>query len=151
MSVSEPDRIREHLDALQKEVSELMDSADRAGQENSGQVKARAAQVKADVAARRKSASEKAGQAAAGRTQSQWESIKADAAAKLRDLQDRIDRKQDKLDVKVAEHQANTTEDNAVAALDFAWWAVEEAEMAVLDAIDARAWADEQAAGSRTN
>ena len=151
MSVRESDRIREHLDALQKEVTELKDSADQASRESSEQVRARLGQVKADITAHRESVNEKANQADAGSTQSQWQSIKANAAARIRDLQERINRKHDKLDVKVAKYEANTAEDNAVHALDFAWWAVEEAEMAVLDAIDARAWADEQAAGSRTN
>ena len=60
---------------------------------------------------------------------------------------DRIDRKRDKLDAKAAEHDA---EENAVDSLDFAEWAAEQAEVAVLDAIGARAWADERAAASRT-
>lgn len=33
-------------------------------------------------------------------------------------------------------------------APDVAWWAVEQAELSILDAIDARAWADERAAAS---
>jgi hypothetical protein len=74
--------------------------------------------------------------------------VKADAQAKMRDLQDRIGRKRDELDVKAAEQDA---EDDAIDALDFAEWAAEQAEVAVLDAINARAWADERAAASRTS
>jgi hypothetical protein len=77
--------------------------------------------------------------------------MKADVSAKMRDLQGRIDRKRDELDVKRAEQDAEVAEDNAVDALDFAWWAVKQAELAVLDSIDARAWADERAAASRTS
>jgi DNA repair exonuclease SbcCD ATPase subunit len=147
MSVRESDALREHVDTLQKQVTHLKDAAERARKENSEQVKARIQQAKADMAAHHESAGEKAGQAAEG-AQSQWQSMRADAQAKMRDLQDRIGRKRNELDVKTAEHDA---EANAVDALDFAWWAAEEAEVAVLDAIDARAWADERAAASRTS
>jgi peptidoglycan hydrolase CwlO-like protein len=137
----------EHVEALQQQVTEVKEAADRAREETSEQVRARIEHVKADLAAHRERAGEKAGQAA-GRPQSQWQSVKADAQAKMRDLQDRIGRKRDELDVKAAEQDA---EDDAIDALDFAEWAAEQAEVAVLDAINARAWADERAAASRTS
>jgi hypothetical protein len=40
----------------------------------------------------------------------------------MRDLQDRIDRKRGELGVKAAEHDAEAAEEDAVDALDFAWW-----------------------------
>jgi hypothetical protein len=92
---------------------------------------------------------QKTGQAA-GRAQSQWQSMKADAAAKTRDLQGRIGRKRDELDAKMAEDDADAAEDDAVDALDYAQWAAAQAEVAVLDAIDARTWADERAAAPGT-
>ena len=67
----------------------------------------------------------------------------------MRDLQDRIDRTRDELDVKTAEHDAEDAEDNAADALDFAGWAAGQTELTILEAIDARAWADERAAASR--
>src|SRR6266571_2854172 len=39
-------------------------------------------------------------------------------------------------------------EDDAADALDYAAWAIDQAEAAVLDAADARAWADARAAAS---
>ena len=45
------------------------------------------------------------------------------------------------MDVKKAEHHAEHAETDAEDALDFAWWAVGEAQLSVLDALDARAWA----------
>ena len=50
--------------------------------------------------------------------------------------------------MKAAEDDAEWAEDNAAAALDYAAWAVDQAEVAVLDAADARARADAQAAAS---
>ena len=98
----------------------------------------------------RKPARDKAGQAG-GRAHGQWRSMKADAAAKMQGLQDRMDRKSDELDAKMAEDDAEGTEEDALDALGYARWAVEQAELAVLDAIDARAWAGERAAASRTS
>jgi hypothetical protein len=50
--------------------------------------------------------------------------------------------------VKAAERDAERAEDNAADALDYAGWAIDQAELAVLDAADARAWANARAAAS---
>jgi hypothetical protein len=50
----------------------------------------------------------------------------------------------------MAEDDADAAEDDAVDALDYAQWAAAQAEVAVLDAIDARTWADERAAAPGT-
>jgi hypothetical protein len=108
MSVGESDQLREYVDALQKQVTHLKNAADQAREETGAQVRARIEQAKADVAAQQEPAREKAGQAA-GRGQSQWQSMKADAAAKMQDLQDRIGRKHDELDVKMTPGPPGTT------------------------------------------
>lgn len=69
-----------------------------------------------------------------------------DLAAKMRDLHDRSKRGEVKSDV--ADDDAMYAEDAAVDALDYASWTVWQAELAVLDAIDARARADDRAAAS---
>jgi hypothetical protein len=51
MSVGESDRLREYVDALQKQVTDLKDAADQAREETSAQVRARIEQAKADAAA----------------------------------------------------------------------------------------------------
>ena len=81
-------------------------------------------------------------------TQGQWKSLKADAAAKIQDMHDRVDRKRDEHDVKKAERDAQDAEEDAADALDYATWVIDQAQVAVLYAIDARTWADEQAAAS---
>ena len=150
MSAREPDRVREYVDNLQKQVTDLKRVMDLARRETSEEVRTRIQQVQADMAAQA-SASESAGQAA-DRAQNPWQSIKANAAAGARDLHDRIDRKHHQLlDVKSAEQDAEGAEEHALDALGFARWAVEQAEGAVLDAVDNRAWADERAAASHTS
>jgi transcriptional regulator len=135
------------VDTLQKRAADLKSSFEQARHETNEQVKARIDQAKADISARDSAAKEKAEQAA-GRTQTQWKSMQADAAAKMQDLQDRIARKRDEHDVKVAEEDAEATEDDAADALDYAAWAIDQAKLAVLDAVDARTWADARAAAS---
>jgi hypothetical protein len=127
--------------------ADLKSSFDQARQETNEQVKARVDQTRADIAAHDSAAKEKAGQAA-GRAQSQWKSMQADAAAKRQDLQDRMARKRDQHDVKVAEEEAEAAEEDAADALDYATWVVDQAKLAVLDAVDARTWADARAAAS---
>ena len=139
--------ISDQIDALQKRAADLKSSFDKSRQETNEQVKARLSHAKADIDARQSAAKEKAGQAA-DRTQSQWKSMKADAAAKRQAMQDRVDRKRDEHDVKKAERDAEAAEEDAADALDYATWAVDQAQLAVLDAIDARTWADERAAAS---
>jgi hypothetical protein len=46
----------------------------------------------------------------------------------------------------MAADDASWAEDDAAAALDYAAWTVDNARLAVLDAIDARAYADELSA-----
>jgi hypothetical protein len=84
----------------------------------------------------------------ADQAQTQWQSFKADTSAKMAEMQGRIERKREERDVKAAEDDAEWAEDSAADALDYAAWAVDQAEVAVLDAADARAWADTRAAAS---
>jgi chromosome segregation ATPase len=148
MSVREPEAVREHIDSLQHQVNELKESVEQARRETSQQVTARVEQVKAALSRQAESASDDAGQAA-GQTQNQWQAMKADLAAKMRDLHDRIERKKGEVKADVADDDAMVAEGAAVDALDYASWTVWQAELTVLDAIDARARADERAASSR--
>ncbi len=139
--------VSEQVDALQKRIADLKSSADQAQHETNEQIKARIGQAKADIAARQNAVKAKA-ELAADQAEGQWKSMKADAAAKTQDLRDRIGRKRDEHDVKKAEREAETAEEDATDALDYASWAVDQAGLAVLDAIDARMWADARAAAS---
>ena len=52
----------------------------------------------------------------------------------------------DQVDSDFASSDADMAEADAYAAIDYADWAVENARVAILDAIDARVYADEKAA-----
>ena len=139
--------ISDQIDALQKRAEDLKSSFDKSRRETNEQVKARLTHAKADIDARQSAAKEKA-ELAADRAQSQWKSMKADADAKVQAMHDRVDRKRDEHDVKKAEREAEAAEEDAGDALDYAAWAVDQAQLAVLNAIDARTWADERASAS---
>jgi hypothetical protein len=139
--------ISDQIDALQKRAADLKNSFDKSRQETNEQVKARLGHAKADIAVRQSAVKEKAEQTT-DRTRSQWQSMKADADAKVQAMHDGVDRKRDEHDVKKAAKDAEAAEEEAADALDYAAWAVDQAQLAVLDAIDARTWADERAAAS---
>jgi hypothetical protein len=137
--------ISEQVDALQQKTAALKSSADQALHETDAQIKARINQTKANIAASQDVVKAKASQAT-DKAQSQWQALIADAAVKRQGLRDRIDHQRDTRDIKKAEQQAEDAEDDAADALDYALWVVDQAQLAVLDAIDARAWADARAA-----
>ena len=141
--------LSEQIDALQAKVADLKHSLDASRHETNEQIKARAASARAKAKAK---AAEKTVHGKAGETadhaHTQWQSFKADASAKMAELQGRINRKREERDVQAAEDDAEQAEDNAADALDYAAWAVDQADVAVLDAADARAWADARAAAS---
>jgi hypothetical protein len=139
--------LSEQIDALQAKVSDLKSSLDASRHETNEQIKARVASAEAKAKAAEETVHGSAGQAA-DHAHTQWQSFKADASAKMQELQGRIDRKREEHDVKEAEEDAEWAEDNASDALDYAAWAVDQAEVAVLDAAQARAWADARAAAS---
>jgi hypothetical protein len=58
------------------------------------------------------------------------------------DVRAKIDKRTQQLDAKGAARDADWAEADAADALDFAEWAVDNAQLAMLDAIDARVYAD---------
>jgi hypothetical protein len=141
--------LSEQVDDLQKQATELRDSFDQATHETSAQVQARIDQAKAKMAGRHSAAPDQAGPAA-GHAQSQWQAMKADTAAKMRDVRNRVATQRDKQDAKTAQHDAEAAEQDAAFALDYASWVIDQAQLAVLDAVDARSWADASAAALAT-
>ncbi len=139
--------LSEQVDALQAKVADLKSALDASQHETNEQIKARVATAKAKADAARETVHGKVDQAA-DQTHTQWQSFKADTSAKMQALQEQMERKRDERDVKAAERDAEQAEDNAADALDYAAWAVDQAEVAILDAADARAWADARAAAS---
>jgi hypothetical protein len=137
------------LDNLQQRAADAKTAAQAAVSESREQLRQRIDQAKVDADLAAKDARQQVGEAAAS-ARSKWAQMKADAAARMDDFDAKMDRRADQLDAKVAASQADGAEADAADAIDFAAWTVDNARLAVLDAIDARVYADElaQQAGS---
>jgi hypothetical protein len=132
------------LDELQQRAAEAKAAAQAAASESRDQLRQRIDQAKVDVDLAAKDARQDA-QAATDKARSRWAEMKADAAAKLDDFDAKMDRRADQHDAKLAARQADGAEADAADAIEFAAWTVDHARLAVLDAIDARADADDLA------
>jgi hypothetical protein len=137
------------LDTLEKHAAQAKASAKAARTESREQLKKRVDQAQADITKAVKDTKQKAGQDAAA-AKSKWAQMRADAAAKMDDVKMKIDKRADQMDAKAAANEADFAESGATDAISYAEWAVDNARLAVLDAIDARVYADQlaQKAGS---
>jgi hypothetical protein len=132
------------LDDLQQHAADAKAAAQAAVSESREQLRQRIDQARVDADLAAKDARQQVGEAAAS-ARSTWAQMKADAAAKLDDFEAKVDRRADQHDAKVAARQADGAEADAADAIEFAAWTVDHARLAVLDAIDARVYADELA------
>jgi hypothetical protein len=136
------------LGELKNHVSEVQTSVEAAADETHDQVKRRIDSAQSDMDKAVSQAKQDAAQASA-RAESGWAQVKADAAAKVANAKAKADRRADEFDARVAATQADAARADAFAAIDFADWAVESARLTILDAIDARLYAEERAATVR--
>jgi hypothetical protein len=129
---------------LQKSVAEAKAAAQTAATESRDQLKQRIDQAQDDLD-QAVDETKQQGSQVADEARSKWAQMKADAAARRDDVKAKIDHRSRELDAKTAASEAGWAEADAVDALDFAAWTVSNARLTVLDAIDARAFADERA------
>ena len=130
------------LDDLQQRAAHAKAAAQAAVSESREQLRQRIDQARVDLDLGAMDARQQVGEAATG-ARSRWAQLKADAAAKLDDLEAKVDRRADQRDATLAARQADGAEADAADAIEFAAWTVDHARLAVLDAIDARVYADQ--------
>lgn len=134
----------EKLDALQQRVVDAKTAIQTATGESREQLKHRIDKAQGDADQAVQHAEDQTKQAAAS-ARTKWAQLKAEVAAKTGDAKAKIEERGRQLDAKAAAHDADRAEAEAVEALDFATWAIVNAEVAILDAVDARLHADERA------
>jgi hypothetical protein len=134
----------ERLDALQERVAVAKTAVLTASSESREQLGKRIDQAQGELNENVTKAQQRAGEAA-DHARTTWSQMRADAAAKIEDAKAKIERRTRELDAKAAGREANQADANAADAIDFAEWALDSAELAILDAIDAHAYADERA------
>jgi uncharacterized protein (DUF2225 family) len=133
---------------LSEQLKELSDRAAKAEtkvataqQESKEKVEASLQKSKADAEARQASfkANVQAKQSAAA---SDWEALQADFHQKTQQIKNKIETEREAREVKKANKRAEDAEEYAMAVIMYAYMTVDEAEVAVLEAIGARAYAD---------
>jgi hypothetical protein len=129
------------LDDLQQRVTAAKSAVQAAGAETDAQLAQRIDRAQADLDESVKNARREVSQAADS-ARAKWAQVKTDAAAKMTDVKANIDKRNRQMDAKMAATEADWAEADAADALDFADWAVENSQLAMLDAIHARAHAD---------
>jgi hypothetical protein len=130
------------LDTLKKRVDDTVAATKAAAQEDRAKLQQRIQKAEVDANLALKDTEQKAG-AAADRAQSKWAQAKADAAAKRDDVKAKIDKRNQLMDAKGAAADAEWAERDADDAISFASWAVDNARIAILDALDAAAYSAE--------
>ena len=132
------------VDELQQRVAATKATVQAAATESREQLRQRIDQAQQDAKDAQQRAQQRADQTTE-RARSKFAQMKADAAAKMDDVQAKIDRRTRQLDAKAAATDADWAEAEAADTLDYAEWAVDNAQLSMLDAIDARAYADQLA------
>jgi hypothetical protein len=135
------------LDDLKQRVGATKLTVQAAAAESEAQLRQRVDQAQANLNQSVDNAKQKVSQAGDG-AQAKWARVKADAAAKTSDVKANISKRIRLVDTKVAGHDADHAEADAADALDLADWAVDNAQLAMLDAVHARAYADKLAKDS---
>jgi hypothetical protein len=130
------------LDGLQQQVANTRTTVQAAANESHDQLKRRIDQAQAD---RNRDADAKRSTQAPAESRSKWDQMRSDASDKMKDVKARIDKRTKQIDADMAATDAELAEADADAAIDYAAWTVENARLAVLDAIDARVYANVQA------
>ncbi|MEV6138206.1 hypothetical protein AB0L63_19505 [Nocardia sp. NPDC051990] len=113
--------------AAQKETEKKMDAAIDSAK---AEAKVRQDTFKANVAARKAAAA------------SEWETLQAEHNKRVEKIKNTIAAKKDTHNLNVANRRADDAEGYASASIDYALMAIDDAEIATLEAIDARAYAE---------
>ena len=132
------------LEKLQQQANETVSSIRSASAESRDQLKQRIDQTRVDANLALMDVKQQAEQTS-DQAQSKWAQLKADASVWMDDITAKIDKRVDQRDAKTAEKDADRAERDAADAIDYAVLAFYSAQLAVLDALDARAYADERA------
>jgi len=135
-------RLSEQLSALSVRAKNAEDAAEAARHEAHDAIMARREQTRAAVSEAIKKVDQDI-KSASGSAAGHWNALKAKLAADTETLKSAIETRRHERGVKRAEGHAELLEWEAACAVDYAIAAIEQAKLAVLDAIAGRAEAEE--------
>ena len=128
------------LDTLQQHVTETRADAEAAAKESKDRVQHRIEHAQAEL---NKEANE-----AKTSAHNKWAQMKLDHHARMQDLRTKIEHQNAQFDAAAAKGNADWAESDAKDAIDFAAWAIDNARVSLLYAIDARVTANEYTAAA---
>lgn len=137
--------ISDRLDDLQNCISTLKSSVQTAQRETAEQVEARVTKAQADAKAAQEQVAVDVREASDD-TANSWSALRQDMKERMSAVHARVQARKRQTDAKVAKLDADGAEDDAIEALAFAKWAVDNASVTVLNAVKVRLWAAGQAA-----
>ena len=129
---------------LQTKAADANAAVKSAVSESRDQLRRRIEQAQVDLDLADKDAKQKA-EEVTDRAQSKWAQMRIEASSRMDNFKAKVAKRGTEIDAKVAENDAEWAEADALDAIDFAAWTVENARLAALDALDARIYADQRA------
>ena len=134
------------VDGLQQQVARMKSAVQAAATESREELRQRIDQAQVDT----DTATHETRESGQGReAQTKWAKMRADASDKMGDVKARIDKRNREMDAGVAADDADWAEADAVEAINYAAWTLDNARVSMLDAIDARAYATTRASETR--
>jgi hypothetical protein len=131
-----------HFENLGKKVDASLAAIRAAVEDDQQELRQRIDKAQVDATLALKDTEQKAGTAAAD-ARGQWAQMKADAATKMAEVKTKVDQRGTEIDAAMAKNDAEMAEADATAAIDYAGWAIDNARLWTLSALDARARADQ--------
>ena len=133
-------KLSESLQALADHVAKMEKKVSAAERESKEKVEARIDASKADAQARQQEFKAKVSETKA-EVASQWEDLQTDYNRQVAQIKSHIEAKKEARELNRAANRADDAEDYAAASIAFAIMAIDDAEIATLEAVDARAYA----------
>lgn len=134
-------KLSESLKELADHVAKMEKKVAAAAKQNEEKVQAAVDASKADAKARQDEFKAKIGEGKAA-VASQWEDLQANYNRQVAQIKNNIEAKKEAHELNRAMNRADEAEDIAVASIAFAIMSIDDAEIATLEAIGARAYAD---------
>ena len=135
-------QLSERLAELSAHAKKAEDTVAAAQKETHDKIVLRWEQARADATATTEIVNEQI-ESVGDRATTDWNARKAKVAADMNALKAKVVRKKRELDARRAENEADRLEWDASVAIDYAIAAVDQARLAVLDAVDSRIHAEE--------
>ena len=139
--------LSDQLLKLSEQAKNLEASAEAIKDKNDAMITKRKTELKSSIDAQRMMLKDHVADAN-DKVEAQWDSQKKDISDSFQSLRQKAEARQAKWSAQRAENAAETAESDAMDEIDFATYAIEEAEYAILDAVDARNEADAKAAAA---